>query len=93
MAGKRIKGEKVRMGPWRLGALGLPTNLFAVGFLVISVIFSFFPGALPVTLVNMNWSCVVVGGIVVLGFAWYGVFGRKMYHGPVIERPIPVHTD
>lgn len=90
---KRIRGEYVRMGPWRLGALGLPVNLFAVGFLFISIVFSFFPGDVPVTLLSMNWSVVVVGGVNLLGFVWYAIEGRTMYHGPVLERPILVHAE
>ena len=85
---KRLRGEEVRMGPWTLGKFGLPVNIISVCFLIISVIFSFFPPAVPVTLETMNWSCVMFGGIVILGIAWYAAFGRKQYHGPIIERPI-----
>ena len=85
---KRVRGEHVRMGPWTMGRLGLPVNIISVCFLTISVFFSFFPPAVPVTLVTMNWSCVMFGGIVILGLAWYAVIGRKQYHGPIIERPI-----
>lgn len=85
---KRLKHEHVRMGPWTLGRAGLPVNIIAVCFLAISVFFSFFPPTTPVTAVTMNWSCAVFGGIVMIGLIWYGIFGRKVYNGPVIERPI-----
>ena len=85
---KRLQGEHVRMGPWTMGRLGLPVNIFSVIFLVISVLFSFFPPVTPVTLVTMNWSCVIFGGIVILGLIWYAVIGRKQYNGPILERPI-----
>jgi len=86
MLRKRLLGEEVRMGPWRMNAtMGLAVNVFAVAFLLISLFFSFWPPALPVTLVTMNWSCAVFGGVVVLGVMWYAVAGRKAYHGPVVE--------
>jgi choline transport protein len=88
MIRKRVKGEHVRMGPWTLGKFGLPCNIIAACFLVISTLFSFFPPALPVTLVTMNWSCVVFGGVVIIGLVYYVLLGRNVYHGPIIEKPI-----
>lgn len=88
MIRKRILHEHVRMGPWTLGRWGLPLNIIAACFLIISTVFSFFPPAVPVTLVTMNWSCVVFGGVVIIGLVYYGVSGRHRYNGPIIERPI-----
>jgi choline transport protein len=88
MITKRLKHEPVRMGPWTLGRAGLPVNIIAVCFLLISVFFSFWPPATPVTVVTMNWSCAVFGGVVIIGLIWYGIYGRKGYNGPIIERPI-----
>ena len=85
---KRLRHEPIRMGPWSLGRAGLPINCFAFCFLLISTIFSFFPPALPVTAVSMNWSCLMFGGMTLIGLAWYTIFGRKSYNGPIIERPL-----
>lgn len=87
---KRLRGEHVRMGPWSMGRIGLAVNIYAVCFLFISIIFSFFPPALPVTPVGMNWSCLMFGGMVLIGLVWYAIWGRKAYNGPIIERPILV---
>ena len=65
--------------------VGLIINAFAVAFLMISLFFSFWPPALPVELITMNWSCAVFGGVVALGVLWYVIIGRKAYHGPVVE--------
>jgi choline transport protein len=75
-------------GPWSLGRLGIFVNIFSICFLVVSVVFSFFPPTIPVTLVSMNWSILVFGGAVVLGLGFYTVRGRKNYHGPIFERSI-----
>ena len=88
MIRKRLLHEPVRKGPWHLGPYGLVVNIIAACFLVISTLFSFFPPAVPVTLVTMNWSCVVFGGVVIVGLVYYVTLGRKVYHGPIIERPI-----
>lgn len=88
MITKRLKHEPVRMGPWTLGKAGLSVNIIAVCFLTISVFFSFWPPAIPVTALTMNWSCAVFGGVVIIGLIWYGIYGRKVYNGPIIERPI-----
>jgi len=65
---KRMIGEYVRMGPWRMNAtVGLIVNAFAVAFLLISLFFSFWPPAMPVGLITMNWSCAVFGGVMALG--------------------------
>jgi choline transport protein len=85
---KKLKGEEVRYGPFAMGKLGVAVNSFSSIFLIISVFFSFFPPAVPVTAVSMNWSIVVFGGFVIIGLAWYAVWGRNRYDGPIIERPL-----
>ena len=85
---KRVKRANVEFGPWSLGWAGLPINIFSACFLVISIFFSFFPPATPVSLMTMNWSCLMWGGSTLIGLAYYAVLGRKIYHGPVVENAI-----
>ena len=85
---KRIKGENIVFGPWSLGWAGLPINILSACFLIILVVFSFFPPETPVTLMTMNWSCLMWGGSTLIGLAYYAVIGRKIYHGPVVEKAI-----
>ena len=82
---KKIKGEPVRYGPWKMGKAGVAVNAFSSVFLVISTFFSFFPPVTPVTLETMNWSIVVFGGFVILGLIWYAIIGRRQYTGPIVE--------
>jgi len=92
MLRKRLMAEYVRMGPWRMNlTVGLIINAFAVAFLMISLFFSFWPPALPVELITMNWSCAVFGGVVALGVLWCVIIGRKAYHGPVVEDTGELH--
>jgi len=87
---KKIKGETIRYGPWKMGTAGVAVNGFSVIFLILSVFFSFFPPAIPVTALTMNWSVAVFGGFVILGLIWYGLVGRHHYDGPIVERPLLV---
>lgn len=85
---KRLRNEEVRMGPWSLGKFGLAVNCYSVVFLLISIIFSFFPAETPIEPVTMNWSCLMFGTMTIIGLVWFGLFGRKVYNGPIIERPL-----
>lgn len=82
---KRLRKEPIAFGPWKLGRLGLPINIYAAAYTFITLIFSFFPPSVPVTAVTMNWSCVVYGGVVILGIIFYLSYGRKRYKGPEIH--------
>lgn len=75
-------------GPWTLGPAGLIINILSMCFLIISIVFSFFPPVVPVTLISMNWSALVFGGGVIIGLVFYAIWGRKNYHGPIFERGI-----
>ncbi len=89
IASKRLTSEEMRWGPWKLGSkLGFAINIFSLCFLAISIVFSFFPPGIPITLVSMNWSILVFGGTVVLGVLFYVVRGHKNYSGPIVERSI-----
>lgn len=38
---KRIKGERIHFGPWTLGRAGLPINIFAACYTLVTVFFTF----------------------------------------------------
>lgn len=53
------------------------------------------PAFLPVTAATVNYAPVVFVGFVSIAAAWYGVWGRKNYHGPPREelgQPVPGST-
>jgi choline transport protein len=82
---KRFSGERINFGPWNLGRYGLSVNIFAAIYTLVTVIFTFFPPSLPVDAVTMNYSCVVYGGVVILGLIYYAIRGHKTFVGPNIE--------
>ena len=82
---KRLCHDKIEFGPWTLGRWGLPINLFAAGYTLLAVIFTFFPPSVPVTKESMNYSCVVYGGVIIAGLVYYVSRARKRYVGPSLE--------
>ena len=84
---RRLRGGKINFGPWTLGKWGLPINCFAAVYTLVTVVFSFFPPSIadPITAQNMNYSCLVYGGVILLGIVYYVVIGRKFYVGPSVD--------
>jgi len=66
-----------------LGKWGLAVNLASLVFLVVVLVFSFFPSILNPPADSMNWAIVVY--VSVLGFAgiYYVVSARHHYDGPI----------
>lgn len=65
-------------GVFHMGKWGWLVNGVAVGWLVFAIVFFSFPYNMPVTVQNMNYTCVVVGGIPVLILVWW-VLGNRQY--------------
>ncbi|KAH5369576.1 hypothetical protein HBI48_045270 [Parastagonospora nodorum] len=53
-----------------MGRWGVFVNGFAIVWAVVVMFFSFWPTGVPVTPVNMNWSCVLWTAVILfaLGF-------------------------
>jgi amino acid transporter len=72
-------------GPFQLGRFGVAINIFAILWTALVMVFTFFPPAIPVTLQTMNWSCVLWGGTMASGLAFYIFYQRGRYNGPIVE--------
>ena len=69
---------------WSLGRWGLVINVAALLFLIPLIFFLTWPLTTPVTAQTMNWNSVMLGGVLIIAFTYYIVWGRKEYIGPVI---------
>ncbi|KAF8130355.1 amino acid/polyamine transporter I [Boletus edulis] len=58
-------------GPFNIGILSLPVALIAVSFMVFMVVVLVFPTTPQTSTSNMNYTIVVLGGVLVLSFVWY----------------------
>ena len=73
-------------GPWRIpGVLGMANNLLAIVYLVVVCFFSFWPAQTPTNAENMNYSQTVWGAVIIFSVAYYFVWARRTYNGPVVE--------
>ncbi|KAK5166212.1 uncharacterized protein LTR77_008473 [Saxophila tyrrhenica] len=84
---RRLRGQPLPERRWSLGRAGLYVNLFALAFLLTIWIFLFFPVQTPVTLSTMNWNVLINGGVMILAFTYYILYGKDMYSGPVALPP------
>lgn len=81
--GARIRSGGLPRGRFSLGKFGLPINCFALAYLSLAIIFTFFPTTKDVNPVNMNWSILVFGAVVILAVVQYVLHGHKIYQAPV----------
>ncbi|KAH6658440.1 amino acid permease [Truncatella angustata] len=82
----RSRLARADYGPFRLGRpLGVVLNLVSVVWLVVSILFSTFPSAMPVTAQTMNYSSVVMAGWMAFGTAYYFAWGRKCFRVPEVR--------
>ena len=83
---RKVTGQPMLPSRFNMGkAVGLLVNLVALGWLWIVLIIAFFP-LFPEPILTpalMNWSIVVVGGVVLFSILYFIVWGRKVYDGPV----------
>ncbi|MCJ1361288.1 hypothetical protein MMC16_000386 [Acarospora aff. strigata] len=79
-------GARLVWGPWRLpGVLGIINNVFACIYLIVILFFIFWPPVTPTTAKTMNYSSLVTGTVVIFSIAYYFLFAKKEYMGPVVE--------
>lgn len=80
---RRLLNEPIRYGPWKMGRWGAPANVVGLVYAIVAFFFSFWPGTVKVTAVDMNWACLVWGFAMLFCAFWYLVRARKYYHGPI----------
>ncbi|KAJ9419297.1 hypothetical protein QL093DRAFT_2358619 [Fusarium oxysporum] len=56
--------------------------------MMISIIFSLFPGSLPLTPENMNYSVAVMSGWIIIGAIHFAFVGRKKFKMPVVAATV-----
>ena len=80
---KRFRAEKLPHARWSLGRFGGAINVFSVLYLVLVLVFSFFPASATFTPESMNWSILIYGFTLLFAVVWFFVKGRQHYAGPV----------
>ncbi|KAK6223612.1 amino acid permease [Colletotrichum tabaci] len=76
-------------GPFRLGpVLGPVLNAVSLVWMVVVIVFSTFPSAMPVTPQTMNYSVVVMAGWLLFGVVYYVSFGRHKFEVPSVSNVV-----
>lgn len=88
---RRHRGEALPPAKFSLGAWALPVNILALCFLSLVFVMAFFP-AVPLPLLNaesMNWSSLIFSVVVIGAMAYYFIWSRHVYEGPVkfVKKP------
>ncbi|KAJ5935311.1 hypothetical protein N7466_004858 [Penicillium verhagenii] len=70
-------------GPFYMGQkLGMAVNITALLYIVVTVVFFCFPLVLPATVQNMNYTSVIIVGLMALTALWWVLRARREYLGP-----------
>ncbi|PYI06035.1 amino acid permease [Aspergillus sclerotiicarbonarius CBS 121057] len=82
---KRIRApSEIRWGPFALGKLGIPINIFAVLYGTYITIFLPWPETQPVTASSMNYGAPVFGIALLFAVVDWFVRGHKKWNGPTV---------
>ncbi|KAJ8077629.1 hypothetical protein PM082_002062 [Marasmius tenuissimus] len=89
-----IGNGSFKPGPFTLGIFGPPIAIIAVASMILMGVVFLFPATPTTDITEMNYSVVVLGGVMVLSLGWYylPVYGGvHWFTGPVttIEPPTP----
>ncbi|KAI4275921.1 MAG: hypothetical protein LQ337_002836 [Flavoplaca oasis] len=86
MAGYTWQANELVWGPFHIpGVLGIALNAWAVCYGTIVIIFCFFPSEVSPDAAHMNWACLITAVVIFFAVAYYLVYAKKVYQGPVVE--------
>lgn len=76
---RKIRGQHIPYGTFKLGRYGIPTNLVALAYLVFIIIWIPFPPILPVTGSTMNYAGPLVGLVIIAALLDWKISGHKRF--------------
>ena len=80
---RRVTGGKLPPRRWSLGRWGVVTNVAALIFLFVMLMFTFFPQFKNPNIQNFNWAIVLYVGVLSIAMVFYAVRGRHVYIPPI----------
>ena len=80
---RRFDGHKFPVTDFSLGKWGLTFNIISFCYLAVGFAFCMFPFTPNPTPIEMNWSCLLFGAILIIAFSWYFYRAKREYDGPV----------
>ncbi|KAL8648731.1 MAG: hypothetical protein Q9210_004812 [Variospora velana] len=86
MSGSTWQANELVWGPFHIpGVLGIALNAFAVCYGTIVIIFCLFPAMINPDPAHMNWACLITAAVIFFAIAYYLMYAKKIYQGPVVE--------
>ena len=82
---RKIRGQHIPYGPFKLGRYGIATNVLALAYLLYVVIWMPFPTMLPVTGSNMNYAGPLLSTVIVGALVDWTFSGHKRFKVPVAQ--------
>ena len=82
---RKLRGPPPPYGPFKMGAAGVPVNIFALGYLMFVALWIPFPQILPVTRDNMNYAGPIFAAVVIGALGHWFIRGKKTFKMPVIR--------
>ncbi|KAI8145229.1 amino acid/polyamine transporter I [Fennellomyces sp. T-0311] len=77
------KRHDMTKGPFSLGRWSIPINIIAVAWIAFFGVILCIPSVNPVSPETMNWSCLMIGAILIFSLTFWFLGGRKNYKGPM----------
>ncbi|KAH8725649.1 amino acid/polyamine transporter I [Phaeosphaeriaceae sp. PMI808] len=82
---RKLRGPPPPYGPFKMGAFGVPVNIFAISYIMYVVLWMPFPQILPVTQDNMNYSGPIFAAVLLGALGHWFIRARKTFQMPVIR--------
>lgn len=79
---KRLRNEPLPPSRFSLGKAAIPINAFALVYVSVTTVASFFPAVYSPAVADMNWSCAMFGGVLLIACVDYVLRGKKHYIEP-----------
>ncbi|KAK3718751.1 hypothetical protein LTR37_004970 [Vermiconidia calcicola] len=90
---KRWRGEYIPYGPFQLGKYRDVINGFAIVYTLFTTFFLLWPAMQNPSAAEMNWTILLIGGVLVFAAFWWFVEGRKSFVGPNIDATLNQHKE
>ncbi|KAJ7595071.1 amino acid/polyamine transporter I [Mycena floridula] len=86
-------GQEFVPGPFNLGRFSPVVSVVALLFMTLMTVVLLFPAEPQVTVTSMNYTVLVIGGVMILSATYYFISGVKWFSGPVETLELLSETD
>ncbi|ORX47249.1 hypothetical protein DM01DRAFT_1385992 [Hesseltinella vesiculosa] len=74
--------NKMPLGPYNMGRWGVVVNAIALLWIIFLAVVLCFPSTVPTDGTTFNYSCVMLGAVIIFTVVYWIISGRHKYKGP-----------